>query len=122
VEIKLTETGEHVVIAAGELHLEVSLSVCLSPFTFASAPVLFISVYLLCDVLTAGQRCIRDLRERFARIELVVSPPLVPMRETVTAELARKAAPGRDLVEVSTPNRLLRFKVPLFASRRPSSR
>lgn len=42
-------TGEHVIIAAGELHLE---------------------------------RCLKDLRERFARCAISASKPLVPYRET----------------------------------------
>ncbi|PWN24480.1 hypothetical protein BDZ90DRAFT_235026 [Jaminaea rosea] len=42
-------TGEHVIVAAGELHLE---------------------------------RCLKDLRERFARCAISASKPLVPYRET----------------------------------------
>ncbi|KAJ3105210.1 Cytoplasmic GTPase/eEF2-like protein (ribosomal biogenesis) [Phlyctochytrium planicorne] len=51
VEVFLQETGEHVIVTAGELHLE---------------------------------RCIKDLRERFAKIEIQVSPPIVPFRETLS--------------------------------------
>ena len=51
VEVGLMETGEHVIAAAGEVHLE---------------------------------RCIADLRERFAKIDLKVSPPLVSFREGVS--------------------------------------
>lgn len=43
------QTGEHVVLTAGELHLE---------------------------------RCLKDLRERFARVEIQSSKPIVPFRET----------------------------------------
>ncbi|CAG8540956.1 6029_t:CDS:10 [Paraglomus brasilianum] len=50
VEVLIQETGEHVIFAAGEVHLE---------------------------------RCLRDLRERFAKIEIQVSSPIVPFRETI---------------------------------------
>ncbi|ESK89228.1 ribosome biogenesis protein [Moniliophthora roreri MCA 2997] len=49
VETFQQQTGEHVIVTAGELHLE---------------------------------RCLKDLRERFARIEIHVSKPIVPFRET----------------------------------------
>ncbi|XP_005104612.1 elongation factor-like GTPase 1 [Aplysia californica] len=51
VEVRVQETGEHVIIAAGEVHL---------------------------------QRCIDDLRERYAKVEVNVSKPIVPFRETLT--------------------------------------
>lgn len=50
VEVLLQETGEHVILTAGELHLE---------------------------------RCLRDLKERFAKIDIHVSPPIVPFRESI---------------------------------------
>ncbi|CAG8836140.1 3634_t:CDS:2, partial [Racocetra persica] len=50
VEVLVQETGEHVILTAGEVHLE---------------------------------RCLRDLRERFAKIEIQVSSPIVPFRETI---------------------------------------
>ncbi|XP_071508602.1 elongation factor-like GTPase 1 [Diadema antillarum] len=50
VEVFLQETGEHVIVAAGEVHLE---------------------------------RCLDDLRKRFAKIEITVSPPIIPFRETI---------------------------------------
>jgi ribosome assembly protein 1 len=49
VEVHLQETGEHVILTAGELHLE---------------------------------RCLRDLRERFAKCGVQASAPIVPFRET----------------------------------------
>ncbi|KAI8849437.1 P-loop containing nucleoside triphosphate hydrolase protein [Chytridium lagenaria] len=55
VEVFLQETGEHVIVTAGELHLE---------------------------------RCIKDLRERFAKIEISVSQPIVPFRETLSYQPA----------------------------------
>lgn len=45
------ETGEYILAAAGELHLE---------------------------------QCLKDLRERFTKIEIEVSSPMVPFRETIT--------------------------------------
>lgn len=48
-EYLVQETGEHVILTAGELHLE---------------------------------RCVRDLKERFAKCDLTVSEPIVPFRET----------------------------------------
>ncbi|CAG8587801.1 3393_t:CDS:10, partial [Funneliformis caledonium] len=50
VEVLVQETGEQVILTAGEVHLE---------------------------------RCLRDLRERFAKIEIQVSSPIVPFRETI---------------------------------------
>ncbi|RHY38193.1 hypothetical protein DYB38_012516, partial [Aphanomyces astaci] len=50
VEVHVQETGEHVIVALGELHLE---------------------------------RCVKDLTERFAKVPLRVSEPLVGFRETI---------------------------------------
>ncbi|KAK9462181.1 P-loop containing nucleoside triphosphate hydrolase protein [Lipomyces oligophaga] len=50
VQIIVQETGEHVILTAGELHLE---------------------------------RCLKDLRERFAGIEIHSSKPIVPYRESI---------------------------------------
>ncbi|XP_027017752.1 elongation factor-like GTPase 1 [Tachysurus fulvidraco] len=50
VEVLIQESGEHVLVTAGEVHL---------------------------------QRCLDDLRERFAKIEISVSAPIIPFRETV---------------------------------------
>lgn len=55
VKIELQDTGEHVIMCAGELHLE---------------------------------RCLNDLREEFAKIEINVSPPIVPFKETITTDPA----------------------------------
>ncbi|KAJ3312816.1 Cytoplasmic GTPase/eEF2-like protein (ribosomal biogenesis) [Boothiomyces sp. JEL0838] len=51
VQVELQDTGENVIVCAGELHLE---------------------------------RCVKDLRERFAKIEIQVSKPIVPFRETLS--------------------------------------
>ncbi|KAK9481026.1 P-loop containing nucleoside triphosphate hydrolase protein [Lipomyces japonicus] len=50
VQIIIQETGEHVILTAGELHLE---------------------------------RCLKDLRERFAGIDIQSSKPIVPYREAI---------------------------------------
>uniref|UniRef100_UPI0037E8530F elongation factor-like GTPase 1 isoform X2 n=1 Tax=Semicossyphus pulcher TaxID=241346 RepID=UPI0037E8530F len=49
-EVLIQETGEHVLVTAGEVHL---------------------------------QRCLDDLRNRFAQIEISSSKPIIPFRETV---------------------------------------
>ncbi|XP_067411824.1 elongation factor-like GTPase 1 isoform X2 [Emydura macquarii macquarii] len=51
VQVLIQETGEHVLITAGEVHL---------------------------------QRCLDDLKERFAKIQISVSEPIIPFRETIT--------------------------------------
>lgn len=63
VEVLVQDNGEHVIMTAGELHLE---------------------------------RCLRDLRERFARCAIQASPPLVPFRETCVkaANMAPPKTPG----------------------------
>lgn len=60
VQVLLQETGEHVIVTAGELHLE---------------------------------RCLKDLRERFARIDIQASATIVPFRETVRPIPSTKASP-----------------------------
>ncbi|KAI9000018.1 hypothetical protein BC832DRAFT_563311 [Gaertneriomyces semiglobifer] len=67
VEVYLQETGEHVIVCAGELHLE---------------------------------RCLKDLRERFAGCEIHVSPPIVPFRETISDKPALVTAPTGVRIEV----------------------
>ncbi|CAA0839301.1 Ribosomal protein S5/Elongation factor G/III/V family protein [Striga hermonthica] len=54
VEVSLSSRGEHVLAAAGEVHLE---------------------------------RCVKDLKERFAKVSLEVSPPLVSYKETIEGEM-----------------------------------
>ncbi|KAG6897765.1 hypothetical protein C0992_011434 [Termitomyces sp. T32_za158] len=63
VETFQQQTGEHVIMTAGELHLE---------------------------------RCLKDLRERFARVEIQASKPIVPFRET--------AIKAPDMAPTKTPN------------------
>ncbi|KAK6926486.1 Translation elongation factor EFTu-like, domain 2 [Dillenia turbinata] len=77
VEVTVSSRGEHVLAAAGEVHLE---------------------------------RCIKDLRERFAKVNLSVSPPLVSYRETIEGEVSnpfenlKALFGGSDYIEKITPN------------------
>ncbi|XP_025419219.1 elongation factor-like GTPase 1 [Sipha flava] len=50
VQVIMQETGEHVIVTAGEVHL---------------------------------QKCLDDLRERYAKVDVVASAPIVPFRETI---------------------------------------
>lgn len=84
VEVMLQETGEHVILTAGELHLE---------------------------------RCLRDLKERFAKIEIHASEPIVPFRESIVrAELStNKDKDGvmipRGQAEIKINSKFLTLKV-----------
>lgn len=60
-QYEVLESGEHVILTAGELHLE---------------------------------RCLKDLRERFARCDIQAGEPIVPYRETIVS--AAEMAPQRD--------------------------
>ncbi|ESQ47559.1 hypothetical protein EUTSA_v10019976mg [Eutrema salsugineum] len=78
VEITVSARGEHVLAAAGEVHLE---------------------------------RCIKDLKDRFAKVNLEVSSPLVSYRETIEGDGANLLESLRslslntsDFVEKRTPN------------------
>ncbi|PIA61307.1 hypothetical protein AQUCO_00300683v1 [Aquilegia coerulea] len=78
VEVNVSATGEQVLAAAGEVHLE---------------------------------RCIKDLKERFAKVKMEVSPPLVSYKETVEEEGSNpvenlKVLTGSsDCIEKTTPNK-----------------
>lgn len=84
VQTLVQETGEHVIVTAGELHLE---------------------------------RCLKDLRERFARVPITPSKPLVPFRETAVrvSEMAppRFGAEGepRGTVNISIASGAVKVKV-----------
>ncbi|KAF9961421.1 Cytoplasmic GTPase/eEF2-like protein (ribosomal biogenesis) [Mortierella alpina] len=99
VQVLTQETGEHVILTSGEVHL---------------------------------QRCMADLRERFARIEISMSEPIVPFRETaidapaqiVTSSamsanereagiklIAKSEGSSRGTIVATTPNRHVRFVV-----------
>lgn len=77
VEVTVSSRGEHVLAAAGEVHLE---------------------------------RCIKDLKERFAKVSLEVSPPLVPYKETIEVEAfhpldyLKFLSCSSDYIERTTPN------------------
>jgi ribosome assembly protein 1 len=60
-EYEVLQSGEHVILTAGELHLE---------------------------------RCLKDLRERFAKCEIQVGEPIVPYRESIVA--AAEMNPPKD--------------------------
>ncbi|KAG0125842.1 hypothetical protein HOY82DRAFT_570872 [Tuber indicum] len=60
-EYIVQESGEHVLLTAGELHLE---------------------------------RCLKDLRERFAKVDIQSSAPIVPYRETIVP--ATEMSPPKD--------------------------
>ena len=61
VEYEVLQSGEHVILTAGELHFE---------------------------------RCLKDLRERFARCEIQAGAPIVPYRESIIA--AAEMNPPKD--------------------------
>ncbi len=71
VQVYLTEKGEHILVTAGEVHLE---------------------------------RCLRDLQETFAGVEVNASAPIVPFRETIVPP------PATDMVneELSDENKVIR--------------
>ena len=92
VQVFLNDKGEHILLTAGEVHLE---------------------------------RCIRDLRETYAQVEVNVSSPIVPFRETiieppktdmVNEELNEENKVVEDkskekVLELSTPNKQCTIKL-----------
>ncbi|ETN58487.1 translation elongation factor [Anopheles darlingi] len=88
VEVRVQESGEHVLLTLGEVHLE---------------------------------RCIKDLQETYARIELNVSKPIVPFKETIvpfvpTSEENPEEEIAKDrekdkTVTLQTPNRQCTMKL-----------
>ncbi|KAF4307684.1 Translation elongation factor EFG/EF2 [Botryosphaeria dothidea] len=64
VQYEVLESGEHVILTAGELHLE---------------------------------RCLKDLRERFARCEIQAGAPIVPYRESIVAAAEMNPPQNKDL-------------------------
>jgi ribosome assembly protein 1 len=87
VQVLIQETGEHVLLTLGEVHLE---------------------------------RCIKDLEETYAKIELNVSKPIVPFRETIVEfvttseenpeEEIHKEKEREKSVVVQTPNKMSTIK------------
>ena len=63
-QYEVLENGEHVILTAGELHLE---------------------------------RCLKDLRERFARCEIQAGEPIVPYRESIVQALEMAPPKDKDL-------------------------
>jgi ribosome assembly protein 1 len=63
-EYEVLDSGEHVILTAGELHLE---------------------------------RCLKDLRERFAKCEITVGEPIVPYRECIVNAAEMNAPKNPDL-------------------------
>ena len=82
VETLIQETGEHVILTAGELHLE---------------------------------RCLKDLRDRFAKIAISVSKPIVPFRETAVSaqDMAPPKTPGsaRGTVIASVQSGMVQYAI-----------
>lgn len=76
------ESGEHVIVGAGELHLE---------------------------------RCLKDLRERFAKCDIQAGEVIVPYRESIVRQEEMRppkdAALGRGRVEVSTNSKQLTIRI-----------
>ncbi|KAF3910774.1 hypothetical protein ABW20_dc0101200 [Dactylellina cionopaga] len=89
-EYLVQSNGEHVILTAGELHLE---------------------------------RCLKDLRERFAKIEIEASKPIVPYRETILSapEMPPPKNPNlpRGTVIATTPGKhvTVRFRVRPLSSK-----
>ena len=63
-QYEVLESGEHVILTAGELHLE---------------------------------RCLKDLRERFAKCEIQAGEPIVPYRETIVRATEMAPPKNKDL-------------------------
>lgn len=77
VQVTVQENGEHILMTAGELHLE---------------------------------RCLKDLRERFAKIEIQASKPIVPFRESIVVPKEKLSTP-RGIVEISNDYLNVKFRV-----------
>lgn len=81
-EYLVQSNGEHVILTAGELHLE---------------------------------RCLKDLRERFAKIEIEASKPIVPYRETILSAPEMPPPKNQNLprgtIVISTPGKHVTFKL-----------
>jgi len=75
VQVLVQDSGEHVILTAGELHLE---------------------------------RCLNDLRERFAKVEISASKPIVPFRETIVKApdmiALKDTSTRRGTATITTPN------------------
>jgi ribosome assembly protein 1 len=67
-------------------------------------------------ISTAGElhleRCLRDLKDRYAKIDVQASAPIVPFRETIAAADGKAATDYS--VEVFSPNKSCRLKMRCF--------
>lgn len=77
VQVTVQENGEHILMTAGELHLE---------------------------------RCLKDLRERFAKVEIQASNPIVPFRESIVVPKEKATSP-RGLVDITNDQLSVKFRV-----------
>lgn len=81
-EYEVLESGEHVILTAGELHLE---------------------------------RCLKDLRERFAKCNIQAGAPIVPFRETIVSAVEMNPPKNPDLprgtVAVKTSSKQVDIKL-----------
>lgn len=89
VKTYVEDTGEHVLVTAGEVHL---------------------------------QRCLADLADRYSKIELNVSEPIIPFMETIvprpvldrvneTIQSTSDDTPVKHTVEIKTSNKQVLFKI-----------
>ncbi|EMR08675.1 hypothetical protein PNEG_02852 [Pneumocystis murina B123] len=79
VQIQHQDSGEHIILATGELHLE---------------------------------KCLKDLCEKFSKINIHVSKPIVPFRETIV-KLKENNVP-KGIVEVSVPLTNIKIKLRVY--------
>lgn len=100
-EYIVQDNGEHVILTAGELHLEVC------------APKFFLFFPSGAD--EKSQRCLKDLRERYAKIDIQSSEPIVPFRETIVsaAEMSPLKDPNlpRGTVVAITPSKHITVRI-----------
>ncbi|XP_057380327.1 elongation factor-like GTPase 1 [Daphnia carinata] len=78
VQVVLQESGEHVLVTAGEVHL---------------------------------QRCLQDLEECYAKIQINASQPIVPFRETIMAPLEPISTDNAGRVQIETPGKRLSMRL-----------
>lgn len=85
VQIQHQDSGEHIILATGELHLE---------------------------------KCLKDLCEKFSKINIHVSKPIVPFRETIVklkdSTLLKENNIPKGIVEVSVPLTNIKIKLRVY--------
>jgi ribosome assembly protein 1 len=77
VEVYIQETGEHVIVTAGEVHAE---------------------------------RCLRDLNDKFAKVPIHISAPLVNFKETIIEDTSGQKKASKVIV-AQTANKQLTIKI-----------